>query len=85
MKMADAAPLLNRVSPLPIPPFLLNDKVYAVLGEKPPLDGNVAQPLRMTYLLMLHGYSLIRPSIMDTRKETTERRIDASDSRTSRV
>lgn len=44
-KMEAAAPLINKVSPLPVPPFVLSPKFYDDLGEAPSLD-KVAQPLR---------------------------------------
>ena len=44
--MAVATPIIQKISPLPVPPFLLDDKVVDTLLEAPPLDKNVAQPLR---------------------------------------
>ena len=44
--MAVATPIIQKISPLPVPPFLLDDKVVDTLLEAPPLDLNVAQPLR---------------------------------------
>ena len=44
--MAVATPIIQKISPLPVPPFLLDDKVVDTLLEAPPLDMNVAQPLR---------------------------------------
>lgn len=42
--MAAAKPLMQKISPLPVPPFLLDDKFYDTLLEAPSLE-NVAQPL----------------------------------------
>lgn len=73
--MQDAEPLLQKVAPLPIPPFLLNDKFYDTLAENPSLDRNDSQPLRMSY--NLPGYHINNAnerrthySIMDFREET---------------
>ena len=44
--MAAAKPIIQKIAPLPVPPFLLDEKIYDVLSEDPPLDMNVAQPLR---------------------------------------
>ena len=46
MKMQDAAPLLEKVSPLPVPPFLLNDGFYDALAEDLPPSEQTVQPLR---------------------------------------
>jgi hypothetical protein len=43
--MEAAAPLIHKVSPLPVPPFLLNEHLYDVLAEAPPLDSASTQPL----------------------------------------
>lgn len=47
MKMQDAAPLLQKLAPLPLPPFLLNDAVYDLLAENLPPSEQIVQPLRM--------------------------------------
>ena len=44
--MAVATPIIQKIAPLPVPPFLLDDQVVDTLLEAPPLDMNVAQPLR---------------------------------------
>ena len=49
--MAAAKPIIQKIAPLPVPPFLLDEKIYDALSEAPPLDMNVAQPLR-TYLAL---------------------------------
>lgn len=43
--MAAAKPIIQKISPLPVPPFLLDEKFYDTLLEAPSLE-NVAQPLR---------------------------------------
>ena len=45
--MAVATPIIQKIAPLPVPPFLLDDQVVDTLLEAPPLDMNVAQPLRV--------------------------------------
>ena len=47
--MAAAKPIIQKIAPLPVPPFLLDEKIYDALSEAPPLDMNVAQPLRMCW------------------------------------
>lgn len=54
--MAAAKPIIQKISPLPVPPFLLDDKVVDTLLEAPPLDMNVAQPLRA----YLHSSRVLR-------------------------
>jgi len=44
MIMADVAPLLQKVAPIPIPPFMLNEKFYDALAEDLPLESNTIQP-----------------------------------------
>ncbi len=44
-KMEAAAPLIQKVFPLPVPPFLLNQKFYDALAEAPSLD-KVVLPIR---------------------------------------
>ena len=44
--MEVAAPLIHKVSPLPVPPFLLNNEIYDRLAEAPSHDTPVTQPLR---------------------------------------
>ena len=44
--MAAVKPMIQKIAPLPLPPFLLDDTFYDTLSEAPPLDKNVAQPLR---------------------------------------
>lgn len=44
--MTAAKPIIQKISPLPVPPFLLDDKFYDNLSEAPSLDMNVTQPLR---------------------------------------
>ena len=44
--LAAAKPIIQTVSPLPVPPFLLDDKFYDTLSQAPSLDMNVSQPLR---------------------------------------
>ena len=44
--MAAAKPIIDKIAPLPVPPFLLDDKIYDALLEAPSLDMNVVQPLR---------------------------------------
>ena len=44
--MAAAKPIIQKIAPLPVPPFLLDDEVYKALSEAHSLDMNVAQPLR---------------------------------------
>lgn len=44
MRMADVAPLLQKVAPIPIPPFMLNEKFYDALAEDLPLESNAIQP-----------------------------------------
>ena len=41
----EAGKLLEKVSPLPLPPFLLNDQFYDTLAEAPPPDQNAPRPL----------------------------------------
>ena len=43
--MEAAAPIIHKLSPLPVPPFLLNDRMYDSLAEAPPLDSVTTQPL----------------------------------------
>ena len=43
--MEAAAPLIQKISPLPVPPFLLNEHLYDSLAEAPPLDTTNTQPL----------------------------------------
>ena len=45
--MAAAKPIIQKIAPLPLPPFLLDEEIYDALLEAPPLDMNVAQPLRV--------------------------------------
>jgi len=47
MKMQDAAPLLQKVAPLPLPPFLFNDSMYDIMAEELPPREQAVQPLRM--------------------------------------
>ena len=44
--MEVAAPLIQKVSPLPVPPFLLSNVLYDHLAEAPSHDTPVIQPLR---------------------------------------
>ena len=44
--MEVAAPLIHKVSPLPVPPFLLNNEIYDRLAEAPSHDTPITQPLR---------------------------------------
>ena len=55
MKMQDAEPLIQKVSPLPLPPFLLNDGFYDALAENLPPKEQTVQPLRMSQLYFLPG------------------------------
>ncbi|KAK0516126.1 hypothetical protein JMJ35_002160 [Cladonia borealis] len=43
--MEVAAPLIQKVSPLPVPPFLFSNELYDRLAEAPSHDTPVAQPL----------------------------------------
>lgn len=42
--MAAVKPIIQKISPIPVPPFLLDDKFYDTLAEAPSLDMNVARP-----------------------------------------
>lgn len=42
--MEAAGPLIQKVSPLPVPPFLLNEHLYDSLAEALPLDVTDTQP-----------------------------------------
>ena len=44
--MEVAAPLIQKVSPLPVPPFLFSNVLYDRLAEAPSHDTPVTQPLR---------------------------------------
>lgn len=44
--MEAAKPIIRKIAPLPVPPFLLDDRVYDALSEEPLLDRNLTQPLR---------------------------------------
>lgn len=39
-------PIIQKIAPLPVPPFILDDKFYDTMLEAPSLEMNVAQPLR---------------------------------------
>lgn len=43
--MTAAKPIIQKISPLPVPPFLLNEKFYDALSEAPSLDMSATQPL----------------------------------------
>ncbi|KAL9632586.1 MAG: hypothetical protein Q9164_005227, partial [Protoblastenia rupestris] len=43
--MEAAKPLIEKVAPLPVPPFLLNDEIYRHLAEKPSQGSNSHRPL----------------------------------------
>lgn len=45
--MSAAKPIIEKMAPLPVPPFILDERIYDVLSESLSLEMNVAQPLRM--------------------------------------
>ena len=45
MNDMEAARLLEKVSPLPIPPFILNEHIYDTLAENPAQDEHAPRPL----------------------------------------
>ena len=53
--MEAAKPLIEKVSPFPVPPFLLDDSIHRSLAEGLPVDSTTAQPLRKSSNACLHG------------------------------
>lgn len=60
--MADVAPLLQKVAPLPIPPFLLNEKVYDALAEDLPIESDLLPPSAILRTLDTLSYDCIAKS-----------------------
>jgi len=58
-KMEAVGPLIQKFSPLPVPPFLLNQKVYDSMAETPSMD-SLTQPMRASREALSHGSSADR-------------------------